>query len=205
MNFLFYQAIHRIPLGIAVALEFMGPLGLSVLKSHRWLDILWVIFAALGVILLGPLSSHQGNQGLDQMGLVFALLAGICWAIYILMSARIGRILPGIQGLIWALALGGLILAPVGILKAGSALFNVKILAISSGVALLSSAIPYALELLALKRLPVNVFGVLLSLEPMAAAIAGFWILGETITLQAMVAILLISVAAGGAARFRAA
>ena len=188
MNFLFYQAINRIPLGIAVALEFMGPLGLAVIKSRRWLDILWVAFAACGVCLLASIGQTDG-LGLDRLGIGFALLAGVCWSIYILVAARVGRILPGIEGLIWALTLGSLLLAPIGLRSMDSALLNVKVFAIATGVALLSTAIPYALELLALKRLPVNVFGVLLSLEPMAAAIAGFWVLGETVTVRAMVAI----------------
>lgn len=202
MNFLFYQAISRIPLGIAVALEFMGPLGLAVIKSHRWLDILWVTFAGFGVFLLAPLG-QTGDLALDSWGIGFALLAGGSWAIYILMSARVGQVLPGIEGLIWALTFGSLLLAPIGLLSVNGALFNFKIVAIAFGVALLSTVIPYALELLALKRLPVNVFGVLLSLEPMAAAIAGFWVLGETVTVRAMGAIVLISIAAGGSARFR--
>jgi inner membrane transporter RhtA len=199
MNLIFYLAIARIPLGIAVALEFIGPLGLAAVKSHRWLDVVWVVLAGIGVLLLAPIGGFE----LDWLGVGLALLAGGCWASYILLSAATGRVLSGIDGLVWAMAFGACLLAPVGIGLTGMNLLNGQVLAIATGVALLSSAIPYGLELTALRRLPVTVFGVLLSVEPMAAAIAGFLILGETITPRAIAAILLISVAAAGAARCR--
>ncbi len=199
MNSLFYLAIARIPLGIAVALEFTGPLGLSVVKSRRWLDGLWAALAAAGVLLLAPI----GDFTLDWIGIVLALTAGMCWAAYILTSARVGQALPGIDGLTWAMALGACLLAPIGITSAGSALLQPNILLVAAGVALMSSVLPYSFELMALRHMPVNVFGVLLSLEPMAATLAGMVILGETLTVRSLLAVLLISTAAAGSACYQ--
>ncbi|MEL7503317.1 MAG: EamA family transporter [Cyanobacteria bacterium J06554_6] len=196
MNSLFYLAIARIPLGIAVALEFTGPLGLAVVKSRRWIDGLWTALAAVGVVLLAPI----GNFTLDWVGVGLALAAGLCWAGYILMSARAGQALPGIDGLAWAMAFGACLLAPVGVATSGLDLLRPDILAIAAGVALMSSVLPYSFELMALRKLPVNVFGVLLSLEPMAATLAGMVILGETLTVRSLLAVLLISTAAAGSA-----
>ncbi|MEL6327081.1 MAG: EamA family transporter [Cyanobacteria bacterium J06626_23] len=196
MNSLFYLAIARIPLGIAVALEFTGPLGLAVVKSRRWIDGLWTALAAVGVVLLAPI----GDFTLDWMGVGLALAAGLCWAGYILMSARAGQALPGIDGLAWAMAFGAGLLAPIGIAASGLDLLRPDILAIAAGVALMSSVLPYSFELMALRKLPVNVFGVLLSLEPMAATLAGMVILGETLTVRSLLAVLLISTAAAGSA-----
>ncbi|MBE9070760.1 EamA family transporter, partial [Leptolyngbya cf. ectocarpi LEGE 11479] len=197
MNTAFYLAIDRIPLGIAVAIEFTGPLGLSVIKSRRWLDLLWVTLAALGVILLAPL---QGS-GLDPIGLGFAVLAALAWAGYILLAAATGQVIPGLEGLAWGMVFGACLLTPIGIGTAGTALLDGRLLAIATVVAALSSA-TYALELVALRRLPVNVFGVLLSVEPMLAAASGFVVLGETLTVRSLIAIVLISIAAGGSARY---
>ncbi|MEO0539626.1 MAG: EamA family transporter [Cyanobacteria bacterium P01_A01_bin.105] len=199
MNSLFYLAIARIPLGIAVALEFTGPLGLSAFKSRRWLDGLWAALAAVGVVLLAPI----GDFTLDWMGVGLSLAAGLGWAAYILMSARAGQVLSGTDGLTWAMALGGCLLAPVGIATAGTALLQPHILAIATGVALMSSVLPYSFELIALRFLPVNVFGVLLSLEPMTATLAGMAILGETLTVRSLLAVVLISTAAAGSACFQ--
>ncbi|MEO1590324.1 MAG: EamA family transporter [Cyanobacteria bacterium J06632_22] len=199
MNSLFYLAIARIPLGIAVALEFTGPLGLAVFKSRRWMDGLWATLAAMGVLLLAPL----GAFSLDWVGIVLALAAGGCWAAYILMSARVGQALPGVDGLTWAMALGACLLAPIGISSAGAALLQPNILLTATGVALMSSVLPYSFELTALRTLPINVFGVLLSLEPMTATLAGMVILGETLTVRAFLAVLLISTAAAGSACFQ--
>lgn len=200
MNLSFYAAIERIPLGIAVTIEFIGPLGLAALKSRRWLDILWAILAFLGLLLLMP----TGGENLNPWGILLALIAAFFWAMYILLSAQVGQAVPGIEGLCWAMVIGAVILAPVGIISAGSALGQPKLLAIGFAVATLSSTIPYSLEMLALKSLPVNVFGILMSLEPMCAAIAGLVVLGETLTLRSVVAIVLVSIAAAGTSRFRA-
>ncbi|MBE9076022.1 EamA family transporter [Romeria aff. gracilis LEGE 07310] len=199
MNFAFYEAIDRIPLGIAVTLEFIGPLGLAVLKSQRWLDLLWVGLAGVGILMLTPV----GGLALDPWGVALALLAACFWAAYILMSAKTGQALPGIEGLAWAMLVGSVVLAPIGITSAGSALLQPPLLLMGLGVALLSSVVPYSFELMALRSLPVNVFGVLLSLEPMAAAIAGLFVLGETLTLRSLLAVMLVSLAAAGASRFR--
>jgi inner membrane transporter RhtA len=197
MNFSFYAAIERIPLGIAVALEFMGPLGLAAFKSRRWLDGVWVLLAALGVFLLAPWG--QGATQISPVGVGWAMLAAVGWASYILLSAQVGKQVPGIGGLTWAMAFGACLLAPLGIGSAGRLLLEPRVIAIATFVALMASALPYTFELIALRTLPINTFGILLALEPMAAALVGFLILGETLTAQVLVAIALISIAAAGA------
>lgn len=197
MNTCFYLAIDRIPLGIATAIEFTGPLGLAVIKSRRWLDMIWATLAALGVLLLTPL---QGS-GLDPLGLGFAGMAAMAWASYILLTAATGKVVPGIEGLAWAMVFGTCLLMPVGIGAAGTALLDGHLLLMSIAVAALSST-TYTLELVALRQLPVNVFGVLLSVEPMLAAVSGFWVLGEILTVRSLIAIILISIAAAGVAQY---
>lgn len=199
MNLSFYSALERIPLGITVTLEFVGPLGVAVAGSQRLLDLLWVGLAAAGIILLAP----WGGAKLDPLGVGLALLAGSLWAAYILLSARVGRAFPGGAGLALAMFVAAIVLLPLGVLSGGTALLNPRLLAAGFGVALLSSAIPYSLELEALRRLPANVFGVLLSLEPAIAALAGFIILGEKLELRAITAILLVTLATVGASIFR--
>lgn len=199
MNFTFYSAIARIPVGIAVALEFVGPLGLAIALSRRWLDGLWVLLAAAGIALLTPI----GGFALDSVGIGLALVAGGFWAAYIVLAARVGRAFPSGEGLAWAMAVGAVVLLPAGILEAGTSLLQPRVLVFGAGVALLSSAIPYSLELEALRSLPVRVFGVMLSLEPVAAALAARLVLGEVLSLRAIVAILLVSLAAAGSARFQ--
>lgn len=197
MNLTFYLAINRIPIGIAVAVEFIGPLGVAVANSRRGLDVVWVGLAAAGIGLLTPIGGFE----LDMGGVGLALLAGACWAIYILLSARTGRALAGGEGLAWAMVVGALALLPLGIAAEGMALLQPKLLAMGAGVALLSSAIPYSLELEALRTLPMQVFGVLLSLEPAAAAVAGWLVLGETLSVRSMIAIALVTIAAAGSSR----
>jgi inner membrane transporter RhtA len=199
MNACFYAAIARIPLGIAISVEFTGPLALAVLKSKRWLDGLWALLAGLGILLLTPLSGAQING----WGLMLALFAGIAWAVYIVLAARVGRSLSGIEGLAWALAVSSLLLLPVGIATAGSALLNPYLLLMGAGVALLSTTLPYSFEMVALRSLPIQVFSILLSLEPMAGVLAGFLILGEKLSVRSLIACLLVSIAAAGAARFQ--
>lgn len=198
MNLTFYLAIARIPLGIAVTLEFIGPLGVAIVNSRKLLDVLWVVLAAIGIVLLAPI----GGLELDPVGVAMALLAGGFWAAYILLSAQVGRALPGGTGLALAMAIGAIVLLPVGIATSGANLLHPHLLLIGFGVALLSSAIPYSLELESLRVLPVQVFGVLLSLEPAAAALMGFIVLGETLSLRAILAILLVTIAAAGASKF---
>ncbi|AFY89575.1 EamA family transporter [Chroococcidiopsis thermalis] len=198
MNLSFYLAIERIPIGIAVALEFIGPLGVAIANSRRLLDLLWVLLAGCGIVLLAPI----GGLSVNLTGIILALTAGGFWAAYILLSAKVGRVVPGGVGLALAMAVAAIVMLPMGIVTGGSALLNPQMLLIGFGVAILSSAIPYSFELEALRWLPVRVFGVLLSLEPMAAAVIGFLILRETLELRAVMAIALVTVAAGGASLY---
>ncbi len=195
MNFSFYLALDRIPLGIAVTLEFIGPLSVAIAGSRRALDLLWVALAAGGIALLSP--GVGGN--LDALGVAFALLAGAFWASYIFLSARVGREIPGATGLALALTVSTALLLPVGIASAGADLLAAGALAAGFAVAMLSSAIPYSLELEALRRLPTGTFGVLMSLEPAAAATIGLVILGQGLEAREVVAIALVVVASAGA------
>jgi inner membrane transporter RhtA len=198
MNLAFYSALDRIPLGIAVTLEFVGPLGVAVAGSRGPLDLLWVGLAAAGILLL----SDFGSADLDGLGVALALLAGGFWAAYILLSARVGRVFTGGSGLALAMVVAAAVLLPVGVGDAGADLLVPWILAAGAAVALLSSAIPYSLELEALRRMPAGVFGVLMSLEPGVAALAGFVVLGEELAARELVAILLVVAASAGAARW---
>jgi inner membrane transporter RhtA len=197
MNFAFYSSLERIPLGIAVTFEFVGPLGVAVFASRRPLDLLWVGLAAAGILLLADI----GGGGLDGLGVALALLAGALWASYILLSARVGRAFPGGAGLALAMVIATVPLAPVGVADGGADLLVPSILLAGIAVGVLGSAIPYALELEALRSLPVGVFGVLMSLEPAVAALAGFVVLSEELVTRELVAILLVVAASAGAAR----
>ena len=201
MNLSLYLAIDRIPLGVAVTLEFVGPLGVAVAGSRRLLDGLWALLAAAGVLLLAPLDV-LGATNLDPVGVMFALLAGAFWASYILLSARVGGAFPGGTGLVISLCVGTFVLLPVGIASAGYALLDPKLLVLGLGVAILSSAVPYSLELSALRTLPTRVFGVLMSLEPAVAALVGFLVLGELLDGRAVAAMVLVTTAAAGASLF---
>lgn len=203
MNLSLYLAIDRIPLGVAVTLEFVGPLGVAVAGSRRLLDGLWVVLAATGVLLLAPLNV-LGATDLDPVGVAFALLAGVLWASYILLSARVGGAFPGGTGLVISLCVGTLVLLPIGIASGGYALLDPKLLLMGLGVAILSSAIPYSLEPSALRTVPTRVFGVLMSLEPGVAALVGFLVLGELLAWRAVAALVLVTVAAAGASLFGA-
>lgn len=194
MNSLYYAAIARIPIGVAVAIEFSGPLLVALLHSRRWIDGLWVALAAVGIVLLSP----WNTDALDSLGVVFALVAGVAWGCYIPLSAQMGRAFQGGEGLALAMALGGLLLLPLGLSVDGPAMLSPRVLGLGLGLALLSSALPYSLEMAALRRLPVHVFGVLLSLEPAIASVISFIGLGETLTLPMAFAIGLIMTAAAG-------
>jgi inner membrane transporter RhtA len=198
MNFCFYQAIDRIPLGIAVTLEFIGPLGIALVGSRRSSDFLWVAMAASGIALLAP---GIGEEGLDPVGVAFAVGAGGLWAAYITLSIHVGRAYSGPTGLVLAMAVGAVVSLPFGIASAGSALLEPELLAAGLAVAVLSAALPWSLELEALRRLPAHVFGVLMSLEPAIGALVGFVVLGERIGTRAVVAIALVVIASAGAAR----
>jgi inner membrane transporter RhtA len=197
MNFCFYQAIDRIPLGIAVTLEFVGPLGVALVGSRRSSDFLWVALAAAGIALLAP----GIGEGLDAVGVAFALGAGVLWAAYITLSIHVGRAFTGPTGLVLAMAVGAIVALPFGIASAGSALLEVELLAAAFAVAVLSAALPWSLELEALRRMPAHVFGVLMSLEPAIGALVGFVVLGERIGVRAVTAIALVVLASAGAAR----
>ena len=170
MNLTLYLALDRIPLGVAVTLEFVGPLGVAVAGSRRLLDLLWAVLAAVGILLLAPLNI-LGDADLDPVGVALALLAGCFWALYILLSARTGSAFPGGTGLVIALCVATVALVPVGIMGGGLALLDPWLLLVGFGVAMLSSAIPYSFELEALRKLPARLFGVLMSLEPAVAAV----------------------------------
>jgi inner membrane transporter RhtA len=200
MNLAFYSALERIPLGIAVTLEFVGPLGVAVAGSRRRLDLVWVLLAAAGIVLLAPLGA--GATALDPRGVALALLAGGLWAAYILLGARVGQALPGGAGLALAMGVAAVALVPLGVARGGAALLDFPLLAAGLGVALLSSALPYSLELEALRRLPARVFGVLMSLEPAIAAVVGLALLRETLPPRALGAIVLVTIAAVGTVRF---
>ncbi len=196
MNLCFYLALAKIPLGIAVTIEFLGPLAVAIGGSRRWLDGLWALFAAGGVVLL-----TEGRGDLHIVGILFALGAAVCWASYILLSAALGRHSSDGGGLALGMALAALVVAPVGIVDSGTALLEPWVLAVGFGVALLSSVIPYSLELEALRKIPPRVFGVLMSLEPAVAALVGLVVLREVLTSLQWVAVLLVVAASVGATR----
>lgn len=198
MNFSFYAAIERIPLGIAVTIEFIGPLSVATANSRRFLDLCWVFLAAVGIVLLAPV----GGLNLDPVGIGLAMLAACFWAIYIILSAKVGKVFVGVGGLGLAgaaMAIAAVALLPIATLSTGMALMQPQILLVGLGVAILSSAVPYTLELEALRKLPMGVFGVLMSLEPAIATLVGFVLLGETLGLRAITAVLLVTIAAVGA------
>jgi inner membrane transporter RhtA len=197
MNFAFYASLDRLPLGIAVTLEFVGPLGVAVFGSRKPVDLLWVALATAGILLL----SDFGGAELDGLGVALALTAGAFWAAYILLSARVGQAFPGGGGLTLAMLVASVMLAPVGIAEGGAELLLPWILVAGTLVGILSSAIPYTLELEALRRMPARVFGVLMSIEPAVAALAGFILLGEDLAAREVAAILLVVAASAGAAR----
>ncbi|WP_340378052.1 EamA family transporter [Streptomyces sp. SS7] len=197
MNGLFYQAVDRIPLGPAVTLEVLGPLALSVLASRRALNLVWAGLALAGVFLLGG----GGFAGLDPAGVAFALGAGAMWAAYIVFSARTGRRFPQADGLALAMAVGALVFLPLGIAESGARLADPVTFGLGAAVALLSSVLPYTLELLALRRLPASTFAVLMSLEPAVAATAGLLVLGQALSLPETAAIALVVAASMGAVR----
>ena len=196
MNWAIYQSFARIPLGIAVTIEFLGPLTLAVLTSRRVKDLAWVALAAVGVALLG-----LERTDLTVAGVAFALVAGAAWAAYILLSARTGERWPGISGLAVASLVGTVLLAPPAILESGSALLDPRILALGVAIGLLSSVIPYSLELVALRRLSPRVFSILMSLEPAAAALAAAVILAEFLTWSQVLAVACVVAASVGATR----
>jgi inner membrane transporter RhtA len=197
MNLCIYESFSRIPLGIAVTIEFAGPLGIAVALSRRRLDLAWAALAALGIVLL----ADPGSGAVDFLGVVFALVAAACWAIYILVAQAAGRVFTGGRGVALAMSVALLVPLVPGIAEAGSELLKPQWLAIGCAVALMSSVLPYSLETEALRRLPANVFGVLMSVEPGVAALAGFAVLGQDLRARDVVAIGLVVAASIGVTR----
>jgi inner membrane transporter RhtA len=196
MNLLFYEALARIPLGVAVALEFTGPLALSAAVSRRALDIFWVALAAGGLLLLTP---WTGVDHLDPVGVAFALGAGGCWAAYIVVGRKAGAA-HGARATALGCAVAALAVAPFGIAQAGTTLLNPAVIGPALLVAALSTAIPYTLEMIVLGRVPMRVFGVLMSLEPAIAATAGLLLLHQVLSPPQLAAILALTAASAGVA-----
>lgn len=194
MNCLFYLAIDRIPLGVGVTVEFLGPLAVAVAGSRRALDLAWVVLAAGGVSLLAA-----GNGGLDGAGVALAAGAGACWAAYILLAQRVGRVFEGMTGLAIALSIGALVMAPYGIIAGRGRLLHPVAVGKGAAIGVLSSAIPYSLELAALRRLKASVFGVLMSLEPAMAALSGLIFLHQRLRWQEWVSVVAVMIASIGA------
>jgi len=198
VNFFFYAALERLPLGIAVTLEFVGPLGVAVFGSRQRRDLLWALLAAAGIVLL---SDGGGGEGVDPLGVVLALTAGLFWAAYIVQSARVGSLGPGLGGATMAAVISAVLIAPFGIVQGAGEFFDLEVLAAGVGVGVLATAIPYAFEIEALRRLPQSVFGVLMSLEPAVAAAIGFLALSQDLSALEVLAISLVVLASAGALR----
>jgi inner membrane transporter RhtA len=197
MNFSFYSAVHRIPLGIAVTLEFVGPLAVALAGSRRPRDLLWVALAAAGIVAL----TQGGVHHLDPLGVGLALLAGCLWGVYILVNARVGGAFEGGTGLALAMCLATVLMTPIGLAQGGSHLLEPRSLLLGGVVGMLSSAIPYSFEVEALRRIKTSVFGVLMSIEPAMAALAGLIVLGQGLAARELLGMALVVVASVGAAR----
>ncbi len=198
MNLCFYEALDRIPLGVAVTIEFVGPMGVAVAFSRRRLDLLWVLLAACGILLL---ADPFGAGGIDPVGLAFVLGAAVAWAAYILLAQRTGQLFRGSTALAMASVVAVLVPLGPGLAGGGMDLLGTEALLVGALVALMSSVIPYSLEVEALRRLPANVFGVLMSLDPVVATLAGFVVLGQRLGAREIVAIALVVVASIGVTR----
>lgn len=193
MNLLIYRAFATIPVSIAVAIEVIGPLGAALIASRRRIDLLWIALSACGLLLL-PLGAYRG--GLDPAGVAFALGAALCWGMYIFVGARIAH--HGNQAVATGMLVAAVFVVPLGAAQAGSVLLTPHVLAIGLGVALLSSMLPYLLDMFAMRYLPANVFGVLLSASPAVSALAGWVVLHETLSLLQCAGIACISAACAG-------
>ncbi len=195
MNACFYLALARLPLGVAVAIEFLGPLAVAMVGARRVVDYLWPLLALAGVLLLTPLA---GADRLDPLGLFFAIVTAVGWAAYILMSRHAGQQIPGMTGLALALLFATLFTAPVGLPVSGPYLASAEMLGMVVVVALLSTLLPYALEFVALRRVSTALFGIMMAMEPALSAVVGLFLLGEVLSLSAVAAIALICLAAVG-------
>jgi inner membrane transporter RhtA len=195
MNWSFYEALDRLPIGVAVTIEFTGPLAVAVFGSRRGLDLLWVALAGGGVVLL---ALRGDRHGVTAAGVVLALCAGACWAGYILVSKRVGKSFKTLDGLAIAMSIGALVPLPAGLIEGGSQLWQPAVIGIGLGVAVLSSIVPYSLELAALRRLSASAFGLLMSLEPAVAALVGVLVLGQPVTLILGASVVMVVVASVG-------
>lgn len=196
MNWAFYEALHRLPLGVAVTIEFTGPLAVAIAGSRKIVDGVWVALAAGGVVLL---TLRGGDSGVHLVGVLLALVAAALWALYIVLTKQVGGSFGAIEALAIGMAFGTFVVLPAGLVEAGSALLRPGVLAGCLGVAVLSSLVPYTLELIALRRLTTAVFGLLMSLEPAVAAVAGVVVLGQSLTVVLVVALVMVVVASIGA------
>jgi inner membrane transporter RhtA len=198
VNLSFYAALERLPLGITVTLEFVGPLGVAILGSRQRRDVVWVVLAAAGILLL---SDGGGGEAVDALGVALALTAGFFWGTYIVLSDRVGALAPGPGGAAMAALISALLVAPLGLAEGGGEIFVPSHLAVGLALGVLSTAIPYVFEMEALRRLPRAVFGVLMSLEPAVAAAIGFFALSQDLVAVEIVAIALVVIASAGALR----
>ena len=196
MNLTFYFAISKLPLGIAVALEFTGPLAVAVLSSRKWVDFVWVICAVTGLALLLPW--HGGTGHIDPLGVVFALIAAACWGAYIIVGQKISQRMDGGKAVALGMSVSILLTVPLGIAHAGAALWSLPVLAMGAGAAIVSSAIPYSCEMWALKHIPAKTFSLMMSLEPAAGALMGFALLHEHLSALQWLAIGLVILASAG-------
>ncbi|UOQ50730.1 EamA family transporter [Hymenobacter cellulosivorans] len=194
MNFLFYEALARIPLGLGVTLEFIGPLSLALAGSRRWFDFVWVALAAAGIALIAP----WGGQGIDLLGMVLALAAGGCWAVYIVLGQRTAAALPGPVAVTVGMLFAALPVLPFGVGSGGLLALTPHLLLLAGLLALFSSVLPFSLEMQALRTMPTRTFSILMSLEPAAAALSGWLLLGENLTVAQWLAVLFIVVASAG-------
>jgi inner membrane transporter RhtA len=198
VNLFFYAALARLPLGITVTLEFVGPLVVALFGSRRRRDVIWALLAAVGIVLL---SDGGGGEEIDPLGVALALAAGLFWAAYILQSARVGRLGPGVGAATMTAVISTALVAPFGLAQGGGEMLDPSVLAVGVAVGVLSTAVPYAFEIEALRRLPQAVFGVLMSLEPAVAAAIGFVALSQALAPIEVVAIGLVVLASAGALR----
>ena len=196
MNFLFYMSLRSVPLGIAVALEFTGPLAVAIYASRRAIDFVWIALAITGLLLLIP--TGENAHAIDLVGASYALGAGICWALYILFGQKAGAD-NGVQTAALGVIIAALFIAPIGIAHAGAALLTPSLIPIAIGVALLSTALPYTLEMIALTRMPARTFGTLMSIEPTFGALSGLLFLNEVLSFAQWMAISCIIMASVGA------
>jgi inner membrane transporter RhtA len=194
LNLFFYEALARLPLGVVATIEFAGPLTVALVGTRRPLDVLWVVLAATGIVLLAPI----GGVPLDPVGLAFAAAAATCLALYIVVGGRLGRTVPGLQGLALAMAVAAVLLLPAGAVRGGAALLRPDLLLLGVVVALISTIVPFSLEFEAMRRMRPRAFGVLLSCEPAVAAVVGVVLLGDVLGPRQLVALAAIVAASVG-------